>query len=1046
MASLGAPIVGREHEISALHTRARAIAAGADGGLVVVEGEPGIGKTRLVDEACARSTSLGVVVARGAALADAGAPALTAWRAVARAMDAATRRAFEPSADAASSPDEARWRRFSAIGEALAAFARRKPLWVVLDDLHDADAESIELLAFLVRDLRTSPLLFTATIRDRATRDAGAREATLVRVLRDASVIRLGPLRDADVGAMVQHAGRAELAARIFGASRGNPLFVTELLTLARSGGDIGSAQVPASIAGALRARMLGLDDAERDALELAAVLGAEVQLPLAARALGTTPEVALSSFARAIRMGLLADDGSLRLRFAHPLFRETIEGDLEPARRRALHARVAGGMRAALVSGQDVPAAEVAHHLASALPIGSADEALVWLERAAQDAERRLSFEEVVAIARRAVDVARAAALAATRLCDLELALARACSRAGARGEAREAAMRAMGLARGAGDAMRMTYAALARGADFSLGVVDGGLVADLEAALERIGEAAPTWRARLEARLAAARQPAPDPQVPVALAREAIARARATGDREAMLEVLMSAGSALADYAPVEERRALAAEMHALAVALDRRTLALRATLRLAIDSVELGDLDAADRAIEEHARLAASLGAPHHRWTAPVLRAMRAAMRGDRLAVDAHHAEARALAERAEDPNAPIAITHQRAVFCVEWLDPATLTEAVEHVNELSREMAGASIVIGLLRAWVHARRGDADRARALDPPLEHPMVRGDEQLSALACEVVAIAMPERAADWVERAAAGGERVVMWGPFAPGWAGPWSRLHGLLLRALGDRDAALAELERARTRSVALGARPFVVRLDVEIAETLEARGADGDRARAAALRAEAGTSARALGMEACAAQAERGGAPTPSARAPLVVPRLPFTLARDGEVWVLMRDARTHRLKDSRGLRWLARLLAEPDRDFHVLELAGGEGADGGDAGELLDARAIGAYRARATALREALEEAEANGDLGRIEGARAELDALTGEIARSVGLGDRSRRAAGAVERARVNVQRRLKDATGRIASLDPELGKHLEWALRTGTLCRYRTR
>ena len=119
------------------------------------------------------------------------------------------------------------------------------------------------------------------------------------------------------------------------------------------------------------------------------------------------------------------------------------------------------------------------------------------------------------------------------------------------------------------------------------------------------------------------------------------------------------------------------------------------------------------------------------------------------------------------------------------------------------------------------------------------------------------------------------------------------------------------------------------------------------------------------------------------------------------------------------------------------------MAPGGAIDTGDAGEQLDARARGEYRARIESLREELAEAEANSDLGRAEHCRQELELLGRELARAVGLGGRDRKSAAAAERARVNVQRRLRDAIRRIGEQDAELEKHLNWAVKTGTFCSY---
>jgi hypothetical protein len=138
--------------------------------------------------------------------------------------------------------------------------------------------------------------------------------------------------------------------------------------------------------------------------------------------------------------------------------------------------------------------------------------------------------------------------------------------------------------------------------------------------------------------------------------------------------------------------------------------------------------------------------------------------------------------------------------------------------------------------------------------------------------------------------------------------------------------------------------------------------------------------------------------------------------------------------------------LAQLVDQPGREIHVLELASngaGEAIDRGDAGELLDLRARQEYKLRIDSLREELAEAEGWADSTRASGIQREIDALTQQIAAAVGLGGRERRTGSAAERARVVVQRRLREAIKRIAREDPQLGSHLDWAVRTGTFCAY---
>jgi hypothetical protein len=161
--------------------------------------------------------------------------------------------------------------------------------------------------------------------------------------------------------------------------------------------------------------------------------------------------------------------------------------------------------------------------------------------------------------------------------------------------------------------------------------------------------------------------------------------------------------------------------------------------------------------------------------------------------------------------------------------------------------------------------------------------------------------------------------------------------------------------------------------------------------------------------------------------------------------EGEYFTVPGTSGTVRFKASRGMHYLAQLVSRPNEDIHVLELVGSsEGADRGDAGELIDASAAGAYRARLLALREAVETAEELGDTQRAARAREEMEAIAAELGRSTGKGGRMRRAESAVDRARSAVQRRIKDALDRITEQDPSLGAWLRRAVHTGNHCSFR--
>ena len=175
--------------------------------------------------------------------------------------------------------------------------------------------------------------------------------------------------------------------------------------------------------------------------------------------------------------------------------------------------------------------------------------------------------------------------------------------------------------------------------------------------------------------------------------------------------------------------------------------------------------------------------------------------------------------------------------------------------------------------------------------------------------------------------------------------------------------------------------------------------------------------------------------------------------------EGDYWSVTFAGHTVRLRDLKGLRYLARLLADPGREFHVLDLVASErgwSGDGGrrdepglaisfdrDTGVSLDAQAKEAYRRRLAEIEEDIGEAQAKGDDERTAQAEAERDFLVRELSRAVGLGGRDRRVGSASERARASVTRAVRQAVARIGEHLPPLGEHFDRAIRTGTYCTY---
>ena len=192
------------------------------------------------------------------------------------------------------------------------------------------------------------------------------------------------------------------------------------------------------------------------------------------------------------------------------------------------------------------------------------------------------------------------------------------------------------------------------------------------------------------------------------------------------------------------------------------------------------------------------------------------------------------------------------------------------------------------------------------------------------------------------------------------------------------------------------------------------------------------------------------------PPPRAPAPTAPAGPAMLFRREGDYWTVAFGGRVVRMRDAKGLGYLARLLRHPHREFHVLDLLAGDARRGDDtaredglvaatpdAGVVLDEPAKHAYRERIADLEAEVEQARRWNDLERTARAEGELDALTRALAGALGLGGRDRRAASDSERARASVSKAVRSAVRRLEEQHPELGRHLSLAVRTGTFCVY---
>jgi hypothetical protein len=1082
-------LIGRGDEIATLRASLEDAAAGR-GSLLLASGEPGIGKTRLLEEAARLAASFasgevelgstepiaggsepvrgfrgqrGFAVAWGRAWEAGGAPEYWPWIQILRTLQRVVggevgRLAVELAGGGSSESD--RFALFDRVVGALGDAAAGRPLLVLLDDLHAADPSSLRLLELLASQLGELRVVVAASFRDveaRLSPEVGDRLARIARRGRSLPLGRLGP---SDVAALVRETGTLPddraVVEMVHAATEGNPLFVGELVRLIASRTNVppgGRLPVPDGVRAVMRERLRLLGAECLPLLEVAAVIGREFNVALLAGAAAADAAAIPSRLARALASGLVEERGPGHYAFSHALVGETLATDLDPGRRSALHRAVAGALERRHAGDPAGPLAEIAHHYLEA-GASAADVAVAAAVRAAERAMRGLAFEDAAALLERALGAeALVTPPDGQRRAELLLALGEACLRAGSSERGKQACREAVVLGREHGSSALVARAALTYGIEFSFAVVDRVLVGLLEGALAMLPPEDSPLRARVMARLSGAMQPAADPSVPMRVAREAIAMARRLGDGhgEVRLDVLHTAGSALVDYAPPEERIALSREVIALATAPRDRPRAVRARLRLVFDHLELGDLAGVETATRAYEAAVEEFPQPRYRWPSLLLQAMRALLEGrfaeDRRLLD----EAETLAERARDPNLGRAMKAHRLIAARLAGAEAEARVAAESHLETIKAAMGPSIS-RLHHLWVILLSAEsrAELATALGAFTHDELVTAcqDFNLACFLAEVVAILGDRALAERLTPALAprAGRLCV-------------ATMLGFAVQDLGDRSLLLLaatrgawdDVERHAQDALALaerlGSSPFAARVRLDWATAVTARGRAEDRARARTLFEEALALAERVGMPELAAVCQQalaaapGGAPTP---APFQ-PGARIEAVREGDTWTLSGGGEVCRVRDSRGMQMLARLLERPGEELHVLDLAGAdrEAVDGGDAGEVLDREARAAYQARVRELDDALAEAESWNDTGRAERARRELEALRAELARAVGLGGRERREGRAVERARVNVQRRITDALRRIQELRPNLGRYLSMTVRTGTYCAY---
>jgi class 3 adenylate cyclase/tetratricopeptide (TPR) repeat protein len=900
--------VGRSEEVGTLlanFDRARA----GERRLVLVEGEAGIGKSRLAREFSLAAHRRGATVLLGHCTEGAVVPFQPFAEALRQYVETCPHTRMQRQVLAAgielvllipelaeriqpasgmlgADPEGRRFRLFEAVAGLLTDASRPAPLVLILEDLHCAAEPTLRLLEHVARYRHQSQLLIIGTYRSTDVTRASALWRSLPD-LRDEGVmdlVKLTGLGHSEVTTLIEVWAGGEVAPDlpqlVQSRTEGNPFFIGEVLrgvSPAVETGDgrdalvrkeaIEQAGIPKGVKELIGRRLDQLAEPVVRSLSIASVIGRRFRLDLLERVSDRSGDELADWLEQAVEAQVVFEvPGAIGLyNFSHTLIAETLYEDLTATRRARLHRQTGEAIEAAAADDLQPHLPELAHHFLRAGPAGEAGKAVAYLTAAAERALEQLAYEQAATQLERALEALDQLDGDPRERCDVLLLTGRAHVMSGNPERAKTVLVEAAELARKLDDPESLARAALTYARPYpEAGIANETTLALLEEALGSLGPVDSSYRARALAQLAMELHWSERVERRFELSREAIEVARRIGDDHALGTALHCRHYAISGPDTVEERLAIATEMLAVAGRTDDKELALWSYHFHVSDSLELGDGDSVERGIRTQGELATELRYPFYLWVSSFLHSMWALLKGDLNEAEGLATEALVVAQSAEIGEAVHNYGVQIFIIRREQGRLGELEPIVRNfVQERGEGIPGWQAAL----AYLYGEMGDEAEARKLFDILAHDRfsklprdITWLMSMGLLADTCAFLEEAEHAPLLYQALIPYRHRNVVVGT-ALSCTGAVSRPLGRLAATLGDWDSAERHFEDAVAMNERVGTPLWTAYAKRDYADMLIARDRLGDQDRAQRLLDEAHGVGQALGLDNLVRTAER-----------------------------------------------------------------------------------------------------------------------------------------------------------------------------------------